>query len=130
MFWALYNRNQTPKCPKQGFSGWSVNAKMLGKLSVPDVLLWTIVGQGPIALAVGEGWDCLDIFSLFWLYSFLSPSLGDSPIYTDILSQKVVKPKTINQAKSSRALNIYIKLTNNYLFNSKTILFAETVSVN
>ena len=29
-----------------------------------DVLLiWIIVGQGPIALAVGAGGDCLDIFS-------------------------------------------------------------------
>ena len=38
---------------------------MLGKLSVPGVLLvWMIVGQGPIALAVGAGEGCLDIFSV------------------------------------------------------------------
>ena len=32
-----------------------------------------IVGQGPIALAVGAGGGCLDIFSLIYLRTFLSP---------------------------------------------------------
>ena len=32
-----------------------------------DVLIWIIVGQGPIALAVGAGRGCLDIFSLVCL---------------------------------------------------------------
>ena len=44
------------------------------------LLIWIIVGQDPIALAVGAGGDCLDIFSLVYLFSFLSPSLGDDPI--------------------------------------------------
>ena len=44
------------------------------------LLIWLIVGQGPIALAVGAGGGCLDIFSLIYLFSFLSPSLGDGPI--------------------------------------------------
>ena len=56
-----------------------------------------VVGQGPIALAVGAGGGCLDIFSLVYLFSFLSPSLGDGPIQTEILSQRVVKPKSTNQ---------------------------------
>ena len=51
----------------------------------------------PIALAVGAGGDCLDIFSLLYLFSGLSPSLRDGPIYTEILSQRDVKPKTTNQ---------------------------------
>ena len=34
-----------------------------------------IVGQGPIALAVGAGGGCLDIFPLIYHFSFLSPSL-------------------------------------------------------
>ena len=52
---------------------------MLGKLSVPGVLLvWMTVGQGPIVLAVGAGGGCcLDIFSLIYLFSILSPSLWD-----------------------------------------------------
>ena len=42
--------------------------------------IWIIVGQGPNALAVGAGGGCLDIFSLIYLFPFLSPSLGDGPI--------------------------------------------------
>ena len=34
------------------------------------VLIWIIVGQGPIALAVGAGRGCLDIFSLVCLSVF------------------------------------------------------------
>ena len=40
-----------------------------------DVLLiWIIVGQGPIVLAVGAGGGGLDIFSLIYHFSLLSPS--------------------------------------------------------
>ena len=68
---------------------------------MPGVLIiWIIEGQGPIALAVGAGGGCLDIFSLVYLFSLLSPSLGDDPILTEILSQKAVKPKTTNQPTS------------------------------
>ena len=55
---------------------------VLGKLPVPGrPTIWMIIGQGPIALAVGAGGGCLDIFTL--LYPFLSSSslsLGDGPI--------------------------------------------------
>ena len=71
---------------------------MLCKLSVPGrPTNWIIVGQGPVALAVGAGRGCLDNFSLVYLFSFLSPSLGDGPIQTEIRSQRAVKPKTTNQ---------------------------------
>ena len=59
--------------------GWSGGAMVLGKLPVPGRLtIWVIVGQGPIALAVGAGVGCLDIFfsPLSFLSSF-SLSLGD-----------------------------------------------------
>ena len=47
-------------------------AKMQGKLPVPGrPTIWITVGQGPIALAVGARWDCLDIFTL--IYPFFSP---------------------------------------------------------
>ena len=49
---------------------------------------WIIVGQGPTELAVGVGRGCLDIFSLVYCFSFLSPSLEDGPIQTEILSLK------------------------------------------
>ena len=44
------------------------------------LLIWIIEGQGPIALAVGAGGGYLDIFSLVYLFSFLSLSLRDGPI--------------------------------------------------
>ena len=54
---------------------------MLGKFQCRDVLLiWFIVGHGPIALAVDACGGCFDIFPLVYLFSFLSPSLGDNPI--------------------------------------------------
>ena len=40
------------------------------------LLLWCIVGQGPLALAVGAGGGCLDVFSLVYRFSPLSPPLG------------------------------------------------------
>ena len=52
---------------------------MLGKLPVPGrpTILIT-VGQGPTALAVGAGG--LDILTLIYPFSSLSPSLGDGLI--------------------------------------------------
>ena len=61
--------------------GWSGSAKVLGKLSVLGrPTNFDNSRAGPIALAVGAGGGSLDIFSLVYLFSFLSPSLGDGPI--------------------------------------------------
>ena len=52
------------------------------QLPVPGVLLiWIFVGQGPTALAVGAGGACLDIFSLVYHFSLLSPSLWETARY-------------------------------------------------
>ena len=55
---------------------------VLGKLPVPgrpaDLI---IVGQGPTSLAVGAGGGCLEIFSLAYHFSFLSPSLWETARY-------------------------------------------------
>ena len=55
---------------------------VLGKLPVPGrpTILIT-VGQGPIALAVGAGGGCLDIFTLLYPFSPLSPSLWETARY-------------------------------------------------
>ena len=54
----------------------------LGKLPVPGrPTIWMIVGQGPIALAVGAGGGCLNIFTLLYLFSPLSPSLWETVRY-------------------------------------------------
>ena len=62
--------------------GWSGGAMVLGKLPVPGrpTILIT-VGQGPTALAVGAGGGCLDIFSLIYPISILSPSLWETARY-------------------------------------------------
>ena len=54
---------------------------MLGKLSVPGRPTYLDNSRArPIALAVDTGGGLLDIFSLVYLFSFLSPSLRDGPI--------------------------------------------------
>ena len=45
------------------------------------LLICIIVGQGPVALAVGAGGGCLDIFSLICPFSPLSPSLWETARY-------------------------------------------------
>ena len=55
---------------------------VLGKLPVPGrPTILMIVGQGPIALAVGAGGGCLDIFTLFYPSSPLPPSLWETVRY-------------------------------------------------
>ena len=55
---------------------------VLGKFPVPGVLLiWIRVGQGPTVLAAGVGGGRLDIFSLFYHFSFLSPFLWETARY-------------------------------------------------
>ena len=53
-----------------------------GKLPVPGrPTIWITVGQGPTALAVGAGGGCLDIFTLIYHFSPLSPSLWETARY-------------------------------------------------
>ena len=103
-FFPFKSRPLTKGSRHQG--GWSGGAMVLGKLPVPGrPTLWIKVGQGPTALVVGAGGGCSDIFTLTYpfLFSF-SLSLGDGPIWTEILSQRAVKPK-----KNNQPTNIVIK---------------------
>ena len=64
------------------FGGWSGGAMVLGKLPVPGrPTIWITVGQGPTALTVGAGGGCLDIFTLIYPFSPLSPSLWETARY-------------------------------------------------
>ena len=45
------------------------------------LLIWLIVGQGPTAFAVGAGGGCLDIFTLVYLFSPVTPSLWEMARY-------------------------------------------------
>ena len=63
-------------------SGWSGGAMVLGKLQVPGrPTVWIVVGQGPPALAEGGSEGCLDIFTLIYLFSPLSPPLWETARY-------------------------------------------------
>ena len=63
--------------------GWSAGAKVLGKLSVlgRHTSLDDSRARAYCALAVGAGGGCLDILSLIYLFSFLSPSLWETARY-------------------------------------------------
>ena len=55
---------------------------VLGKLPVPGrPTIRITVGQGSTALAVGAGGGCLDIFTLVYPLSPLSPSLWETTRY-------------------------------------------------
>ena len=55
---------------------------VLGKLPVPGrPTIWISVGQGPTVLAVDAGGGCLDIFTLTYPFSPLSPSLWETARY-------------------------------------------------
>ena len=64
------------------FVGGGRVVKMLGKLSVPWVLLLRIlVGQGPVALALGAVGACLDIFCYLGILFSLFFPLSDTAKY-------------------------------------------------
>ena len=55
---------------------------VLGKLPVPGrPTIWIKVGQGPTTLALSAGGVCLDIFTLIYPFSPLSPSLRETARY-------------------------------------------------
>ena len=70
---------------------------VLGKLPVPGrPTIWITVGQGPTVLAVGAGGGCLDIFTLIYPFSPLSPSLWETARYR--LKHCLKGPLTPNQS--------------------------------
>ena len=72
---------------------------VLGKLPVPGrPTIWITVGQGPTALAVGAGGGRLDIFTLFYPFFPLSPSLWETARYRLKYCLKgPLNPKPTNQ---------------------------------
>ena len=77
---------------------------MLGELPVPGrPTIWITVGQGPTALAVGAGGGCLDIFTLIYPFSPLSPSLWETARYR--LKYRLKGPLTQNNQPTNRILS-------------------------
>ena len=87
--------------------GWSGGAMVLGKLPVPGrPTIWIRVGQGPTALAVGAGGGCLDIFTLIYPFSPLSPALWE----TDRYRLKDCLKGPLNQKTTNQPTNISVFL--------------------
>ena len=69
-------------CDRTRGGGGAGGAMVLGELKVPGrPTIWITVGQGPNVLAVGAGGGCLDIFTLIYPFSPLSPSLWGTARY-------------------------------------------------
>ena len=85
---------------------------VLRKLPVPErPTIWITVGQGPAALAVGAGGGCLDIFTLLYPFSPLSPSLWETARYRLKYCLKgPLNPKTTNQIKVCITLNAELNI--------------------
>lgn len=60
--------------------------------------LWITLELRSTALAASAGRGCFDFFSLSFFFFF--PLSGKRPIQTEILSQRVVKPKITNQPRA------------------------------
>ena len=103
---ALPYFNPNCRTPRH-WKGWSGGAMVLGNPPVPGrPTIWMIVGQGPIALAVGAGGGCLDIFSLHYLSFPITPSLLETVRYR--LKYCLKRPLNPKQpAKQDPALKIY-----------------------
>ena len=86
------------------------------------LLIWIIVGQGPIALAIGAGRGCLDIFSLIYHFSFLSPSLWETARYR--LKNCLKGPLNPEQPTNQRASLISIS-RHNIIYNISSNQFAK-----
>ena len=83
---------------------------VLGELPVLGrPTIWTTVGQGPTALAVGAGGGCLDIFTLIYPFFPLSPSLWETVRYGLTYCPKgPLNPKPTNQPymRTNHALSL------------------------
>ena len=97
---------------------------VLGKLQVPGrPTIWMIVGQGPIALAVGAGGGGLDIFTLLYPFSPLSPSLWETARYRLKYCLKgPLNPKQpTNQPKKSNVLTFWPNICASFFFSSRLL---------
>ena len=100
---------------------------VLGKLPVPGrPTIWMIVGQGPIALAVGAGGGGLDIFTLLYPFSPLSPSLWETARYRLKYCLKgPLNPKQSNPIQSNPRSKYFIKFS--FMVFDSQICSANTI---
>ena len=95
---------------------------VLGKLPVPGrPTIWITVGQGPTALAVGAGGGCLDIFTLIYPFSPLSPSLWETARYR---LKYCLKPMAVILGSKYRVPKFYQDCSNDDLGLTVTYFMA------
>ena len=83
----------------------------LGNLPEPGrPTIWMIVGQGPTALAVGAGGGCMDIFTLIYPFSPLSPSLWETARYR--LKTRLKGPLNPKQPTKQPSSGLRVAITN------------------
>ena len=84
------------------------------------------MGRRPTALAVGAGGGLFGhFFSHLSLLLAFSLSLGDGPIWTEILSQRAVKPKTTNQPNPFQQYFRNIRVTGSH--ETPDVLFSSAI---
>ena len=83
---------------------------VLGKLPVPGCPTNLIYSRARAYCAYSRcEWGLFGhFFSHLSFHSSFFLSLGDGPIYTEILSQRVVKPKTTNQPNIKYGCHFYL----------------------
>ena len=96
---------------------------VLGKLPVlgrPTIR--NTVGQGPTALAVGAGGGCLDIFTLIYPFSHLSPSLWETARYR--LKYCLKEPLNPKQPTNQPIKKMATRAKNRKIFKRQLHLYA------
>ena len=98
--------------------GWSGGAMAMYKLPMPGrPTIWKKVGQGPPALAVGAGGGYLDIFTLIYPFSPLSPSIWETARYR--LKYCLKGPLNPKQPTNQRKLQVKVMPAPRRLFVSQ-----------
>ena len=87
---------------------------VLGKLPEPGrPTIWITVGQGSTALAGGAGGGCLDIFTLIYPFSPLSPSLWETARYRLKYCLKgPLNPKQLTILRNFASIQVLLLLNN------------------
>ena len=91
---------------------------------------WDTVGQGPAALVVGAGGGCLDIFTLIYTFSPLSPSLWETARYRlkyclkgPLNPKQPTNPRVKEIAfKAKYSWSFILSFGGHFVYQSRTIL--------
>ena len=75
---SISQSQSSPQTTDISEGGWVVRRCWVNFQCRGVLLIWIRMGQGPTVLAVGASGDFLDIFTLIYHFSFLSPSLWET----------------------------------------------------